>query len=153
MVSWHCQPHHWHLVILILSLPPILPFYHLITTLLSSRIHRLVMVVHTCNLNIWEAETERSWVWGQPGLHLKTLSQKKIKKKRICSRVPFWACIVMDLTSRFPKKPIALSVSRAEARMGGASLAHAFPHSWQLSGADFCPAVRLVWFLPWLFFI
>jgi hypothetical protein len=38
-------------------------------------------VAHTCDPNTQEAEAERLWVWGESGLHSKTLSQQKHKIK------------------------------------------------------------------------
>jgi hypothetical protein len=42
------------------------------------------MVMHACNLSIWEAEAKESQVQDQPGLQSETLSQntKKYKNKR-----------------------------------------------------------------------
>lgn len=45
------------------------------------------MVTHTYNPGIWEAETEKSWVWGQPDLHTSsrpvwTAQRPCLKKKR-----------------------------------------------------------------------
>jgi hypothetical protein len=40
------------------------------------------MVDHTCNPSIEEVETVGSRVWGQPGLHSETLSQKERKKEQ-----------------------------------------------------------------------
>jgi hypothetical protein len=33
------------------------------------------MVAHTCKIHTQEAEARRYWVWGQPGIHSKTMSQ------------------------------------------------------------------------------
>jgi hypothetical protein len=43
---------------------------------------KLGAVVHTCNSSTLEAEVERFWIWGHPGLHSKTLFKKKEKKER-----------------------------------------------------------------------
>jgi hypothetical protein len=40
------------------------------------------MVMHTCNPSTWEAEAGVSRDWGKPGLHSKTLFQKKKKRLR-----------------------------------------------------------------------
>jgi hypothetical protein len=39
-------------------------------------------VVHVCNFSTGEAEAERPWVQGQPGLHNEILSGKKKRKKK-----------------------------------------------------------------------
>jgi hypothetical protein len=40
------------------------------------------MVGDTLNPNTWEAKAGQSWIWGQPGLLSKTLSQKKKTKTK-----------------------------------------------------------------------
>jgi hypothetical protein len=39
-------------------------------------ITQLKTVMHVCNPSTWEMEAGGLWVWGQPELHTKTLSQK-----------------------------------------------------------------------------
>jgi hypothetical protein len=41
---------------------------------------KLDVVIHTYNPSSQEAETGRSWVWGQPGLYKHCFKKKKKKK-------------------------------------------------------------------------
>lgn len=57
-----------------------------IVDFITDKLHPSWMGIQTWSLwQTLEPEAERSWVWGQPGLHIKTLLKNKTKQN-LCSR-------------------------------------------------------------------